>query len=170
MSPQEAQGLANYLFRQFDTELETTRKVLAAVPQEQLNFKLGEKGRTAAELMWHIVQSSRWFGNGIANLNFGGFEEEGAPPASAAEIVAQFDREMPAVVARVKALTPEQLATPVNFMGMADLPVVLYTGWWTNHDIHHRGQLSTYLRAMNAHVPSIYGGSADEPFAAGATA
>jgi uncharacterized damage-inducible protein DinB len=37
-----------------------------------------------------------------------------------------------------------------------------------NHCIHHRGQLSTYIRAMNAHVPSIYGGSADEPFQAAA--
>jgi len=49
-------------------------------------------------------------------------------------------------------------------MNFATLPVVIYIGWWANHMIHHRGQLSTYLRAMNAHVPSIYGGSADEPF------
>ena len=57
-----------------------------------------------------------------------------------------------------------------NFMNFMTLPVVIYVGWWANHIIHHRGQLSTYLRAMNAHVPSIYGGSADEPFGAAATA
>ena len=148
----------------------STRKMLAAVPADQLNFKLGEKGRTAAELMWHMVQSDRWFAEGIANLKLDTFEDEGAPPNTAADILATFDREIPAVLAKVKALTPEQLATPVNFMNFATLPVVIYIGWWTNHMIHHRGQLSTYVRAMNGHVPTIYGGSADEPFGAAATA
>ena len=67
-------------------------------------------------------------------------------------------------------MTGEQLATPVSFMGMAPLPVVLYLGWNAHHTIHHRAQLSTYLRAMNAHVPCIYGGSADEPMTAAASA
>jgi uncharacterized damage-inducible protein DinB len=56
------------------------------------------------------------------------------------------------------------LAKVVEFFGVMNLPNVLYLGFWNSHSIHHRGQLSTYLRAMNAHVPSIYGGSADEPF------
>ncbi|MBZ5594405.1 MAG: DinB family protein [Acidobacteriia bacterium] len=170
MTPQEAQGLAQYLFQTLDTEFATTRKVLAAVPANQLNFKLGEKGRTAAELMWHMVQSDLGFAQGIANLNFDTFTAEGAPPQTAAEILAAFDRDIPPVYEKVKSLTPEQLATPVNFMNFMTLPVVIYVGWWANHIIHHRGQLSTYLRAMNAHVPSIYGGSADEPFGAAATA
>jgi len=164
MTPQEAQGLSKYLFQTLETEFATTRKVLAAVPPDQLNFKLGEKGRTAAELMWHMVRSDVWFAGGIAKLNFDGFESEGAPPNTTAEILAAFDRDLPPVFERVKSLTPEQLATPVNFMNFANLPAVIYAGWWSNHIIHHRGQLSTYLRAMNAHVPSIYGGSADEPF------
>ncbi len=81
-----------------------------------------------------------------------------------------FDRDVVPLLERVKSLTPEQLATPVNFMNFANLPAVIYIGWWANHMIHHRGQLSTYLRAMNAHVPSIYGGSADEPYGMAATA
>ena len=163
MTPQEAQGLAQYLFQSLDIEFAITRKLLAAVPPDQLNFKLGEKGRTAAQLMWHIVQSDRGFGEGIANLKFD-FPGEDAQPKNKDEILAAFDRDIPPILARVKALKPEQLATPVNFMNFADLPVVIYVGWWGNHMIHHRGQLSTYVRAMNAHVPSIYGGSADEPF------
>jgi uncharacterized damage-inducible protein DinB len=47
---------------------------------------------------------------------------------------------------------------------------VLYLDVWMHHTIHHRGQLSTYLRAMNARVPDIYGGSADEQFEMPATA
>jgi uncharacterized damage-inducible protein DinB len=163
MTPQEAQGLAQYLFQSLDIEFPTTRKVLAAVPADQLNFKLGEKGRTAAQLMWHMVQSDRGFGEGIANLKFD-FPSEDAQPNTKDEILAVFDRDILPTFAKVKAMTPEQLATPVNFMNFANLPAVIYVGWWAHHIIHHRGQLSTYLRAMNAHVPSIYGGSADEPF------
>lgn len=170
MTPQEAQGLAKYLFKTMETELGTTRKVLAAVPAGQLDFTLGEKGRTAADLMWHIVQSDRWFAEGIAHLKLDAFADEGAPPKTTDEILAEFDRNAPQLLAGVKGLTPEQLATPVSFFDVATLPVVLYAGWWTNHHIHHRGQLSTYLRAMNARVPSIYGGSADEPFEAAAKA
>ena len=163
MTPQEAQGLAQYLFQTLDIEFAITRKVLAAVPADQLNFKLGEKGRTTAQLMWHMIQSNRGFGEGIANLKFD-FPGEEAQPNTKDEILAAFDRDIPPILARVKALTPEQLATPVNFMDFANVPDVIYVGWWANHMIHHRGQLSTYVRAMNAHVPSIYGGSADEPF------
>lgn len=50
MSPQEAQTLGRYFAKQIEQEYQTTRKVLAAVPQDRLNFKLGEKGRTMAEL------------------------------------------------------------------------------------------------------------------------
>lgn len=168
MAPQEAQGLGQYLFQTLDMEFATTRKVLAAVPADQLNFKLGEKGRTTAQLMWHMVQSDRGFGEGIANLKFDFTGEDATPPKSKDEIIAVFDRDILPLFAKVKAMTPEQLATPVNFMNFANLPAVIYVGWWAHHIIHHRGQLSTYLRAMNAHVPSIYGESADEPFGAAA--
>jgi len=170
VTPEQAQGLAAYLFQTLDTEFAITRKILAAVPADRVNFKLGEKGRTTAELMWHMVQSDRGFGEGIASRKLESFPEEGASPKTAAEIVAAFDRDVLPTFEKVKSLTAEQLATPVNFMNFATLPVVIYIGWWANHMIHHRGQLSTYLRAMNAHVPSIYAGSADEPFGAAATA
>jgi uncharacterized damage-inducible protein DinB len=49
--------------------------------------------------------------------------------------------------------------------GMFNLPAVMYLQFMLNHSIHHRGQLSAYLRPMGAKVPSIYGGSFDEPMA-----
>jgi uncharacterized damage-inducible protein DinB len=51
----------------------------------------------------------------------------------------------------------------VDFFGMMKQPTVAYLGIANNHGIHHRGQLAAYLRAMGSKVPSIYGGSADEP-------
>ena len=67
-------------------------------------------------------------------------------------------------MAKLKAMSGEQLAKSMPFFGIMNYPAVVYLQFLNNHMIHHRGQLSTYLRAMNAHVPSIYGGSADEPF------
>jgi uncharacterized damage-inducible protein DinB len=61
-------------------------------------------------------------------------------------------------------MTAEQLLTPVPFFGVMSLPVFQYLIMVNNHSTHHRGQLSTYLRPMRSKVPSIYGGSADEPF------
>ena len=54
--------------------------------------------------------------------------------------------------------------TPVGFFGVFNLPAVFYLGFLNNHSIHHRGELATYLRPMGSKVPSIYGGSFDEPF------
>ena len=170
MTPQEAQALSKYLIKNIEQELPVTRKILAAVPEQQLGFKLGDKGRTAAELMWHIILAEIAFAKGILKQNFDTFQDEGKPPASAAEMVATYDRELPALVEKLKAMTGEQLATPINFMDIANVPAVIYIGWLSQHSIHHRGQLSTYVRALNAHVPSIYGGSADEPFGSAASA
>jgi uncharacterized damage-inducible protein DinB len=67
-------------------------------------------------------------------------------------------------VKRVAEMSAEQLMTPVNFFGVFNFPAVLYLGFLNNHSIHHRGELTTYLRPMGSKVPSIYGGSYDEPF------
>ena len=163
MNPAEAKGLSNMLIAGIERESQTTRKVVAAVPENQLDFKLGEKGRTARELAWHLVASEAWFADGIAKGDFS--QPEAEPPANAtvADMVAFYDK-LPAKIEKLKSLSADDLAKPVSFFGVMNLPNVLYLGFLTNHSIHHRGQLSTYLRAMNAHVPSIYGGSADEPF------
>ena len=59
---------------------------------------------------------------------------------------------------------PAQLLTPVDFLGVFNMPAAFYLAFLNNHSIHHRGELATYLRPMGAKVPSIYGGSYDEPF------
>src|SRR5258708_38994714 len=88
----KARGLAFYMLQTWDNKFPTTRKILAAVPADQQDFKLGEKGRTTAGLMWHMVQSDRGFGEGIASLKLDSFNDERAPPKTAAEIVAGVGR------------------------------------------------------------------------------
>ena len=78
-----------------------------------------------------------------------------------------YDENMKRGLTRVAAYdSAEQLLTPVEFFGVFNLPAVAYLGFLNNHSIHHRGELATYLRPMGSKVPSIYGGSYDEPFVA----
>ncbi|HEY7388431.1 MAG TPA: DinB family protein [Bryobacteraceae bacterium] len=170
MNPAEAKSIASMLLGGLESEYPITLKVLSAVPEDQLDFKLGEKGRTARELAWHLAASEAWFAKAIVSGDFS-YEEAPMPPkATTADIVAFYQKEIPAGFESIKALSGEQLAKELNFFGVMKMPNVTYMSFWNNHSIHHRGQLSAYLRAMNAHVPSIYGGSADEPFQTPATA
>ena len=170
MSPAEAKLVADVLLDGIQQEYQNTKKVVAAIPEKQLDFKLGDKGRTTRELAWHLIASEAWFGDCIAAGNTTYQEAPMPPNATVADMVAFYDKEVPARIAKAKALPGEKLAEIVDFFGVMKLPNVNLIGFWNNHSIHHRGQLAAYLRAMNAHVPSIYGGSADEPFQMPATA
>jgi uncharacterized damage-inducible protein DinB len=169
MTPEQAQAFSAHFLSTLEQESQTTRRVLAALPETQLDFKLGDKGRTARELMWHLAYSEIWFADGIAAGEFA-MEQEPPAPATVAEMVAFFEKELPPRLERLKGLTGEQLTKTINFFNAFNLPAVGYLDFWLRHSVHHRGQLSTYLRAMNARVPDIYGGSADEPFQMPATA
>jgi uncharacterized damage-inducible protein DinB len=144
-------------------EAEITKRVIAAVPDAKSDYKPDPNARTAKELAWHLANTDIQFLDGVADLKFG----TGAPedkPQTSAEVVAWYDENIKRGIDKVAAMTPEQLLTPVEFFGVFNLPAVLYLGFLNNHSIHHRGELATYLRPMGSKVPSIYGGSYDEPF------
>lgn len=170
MNPAEAKSIANMMIEGIEREHETTRKVVAAIPQNQLDFKLGEKGRTMRELAWHLIASEAWFGEGIVNADFSHAEVPMPAHATVADMVAFYAKEVSPQITKVKQLSGDHLAKIVNFFGVMQVPDVMLMNFWNNHSIHHRGQLAAYLRAVNAHVPAIYGGSADEPFQMPATA
>jgi uncharacterized damage-inducible protein DinB len=163
MSPEFALGYRAMMLDGITREAETTKKVIAAVPDAASSYKPDPVARTAKELAWHIANTDIQFLDGIADLNFK-METPEHPPQTSAEVVAWYDGKIKQGVTRIAAMTPEQLLTPINFYGVFNLPAVLYLGFLNNHSIHHRGELSTYLRPMGSKVPSIYGGSYDEPF------
>jgi uncharacterized damage-inducible protein DinB len=163
LTPEFAQGYCAMTLDDILREAEITKKVIAAVPDAASDYKHDPNGRTAKDLAWHLANTDVQFMNGIADLKFNMANPEHKPQTSA-EVVAWYDENMKRGAARVAAMTPEQLLTPVNFAGVFNLPAVLYLGFLNNHSIHHRGELATYLRPMGAKVPSIYGGSYDEPF------
>lgn len=171
MNPDAAQTIASFLLKSLEGEQPITRKMLAALPESKRNWRpYHEKCWNAAELAWHIATSEIWFLAGIAAGKFE-FDAEKQPkqPATLSEIVAWYDKHFAASLAKVRALAPANLAKTVDFFGM-NLPNAAYLNFAQVHSVHHRGQLSTYLRAMGEKVPSIYGGSADEPFQAAQTA
>jgi uncharacterized damage-inducible protein DinB len=161
MNPEQA-VFATQLFTQgLEREYATTRKILAAVPEGNRDYRPDANSRTAFSLASHIATSDVWFLNGIAN---GEFVREGQKEfGSVAEIVAYYDREFPAALAKVKALPADKLAKVIPAFGTFNLPAAAYLAFLNNHSIHHRGQLAVYLRPMGSKVPSIYGGSFDEP-------
>ncbi len=144
-------------------ESQTVKKVIAAIPEDKKTYKPDPKSKNAHELAWHIVSEDANFLNMIANMKFEMAHPAG-PPTTIAGILKWYDEQFPRAVKRVRNMTPEQLLTPVDFFGVMKAPVFQYLMLVNNHSVHHRGQLATYLRPMGSKVPSIYGGSADEPF------
>jgi len=144
-------------------EAEITKKVIAAVPDDRSDYRPDPHARTAKELAWHIANTDVQFLDGIADMKFTMASPETKPQTSA-EVVAWYEENMKRGLARIAAMSAEQLMTPISFAGIFNFPAVVYLSFLNNHSIHHRGELATYLRPMGSKVPSIYGGSYDEPF------
>jgi len=162
MTPEQAKFAAALYVQGLEAEYPVTCKVLAAVPEAKKSYRPDEHARTAAELAAHLASADIWFLNGVAKGDF--TPEDDKKFGTIAEIVRYYEREFPAAIAKIKALPGEKLAQVLPFFGVFNLPAAAYLGFTTNHSVHHRAQLSTYLRPMGAKVPSIYGGSYDEPF------
>ena len=163
ITPEFAQGYCAMMLDGITREAEITKKVIAAVPDAKSDYRPDPKARTAKELAWHIANSDIQFLDGIADMKFS-MEAPETKPQTSAEVVAWYDENVKRGIALIQQMTPEQLMTPVEFFGVFNLPAVMYLGFLNNHSIHHRGELTTYLRPMGSKVPSIYGGSYDEPF------
>jgi uncharacterized damage-inducible protein DinB len=79
------------------------------------------------------------------------------------DVLSWYEDSFPPKLDQVAKLSPESWARPLPFFEIYNLPAVMYLQFMLSHTIHHRGQLAAYLRPMGAKVPSIYGGSFDEP-------
>lgn len=164
MTPEFALAYRAMMLDGVAREGEITRKVIAAVPDDKSDYKPDPHARSAKELAWHLANTDVQFLDGIADLNFKMANPEHRPQTTP-EIAAWYAENLNRGIARVAAMTGEQLLTPVSFAGgIFNFPAVFYLGFLNNHSIHHRGELATYLRPMGSKVPSIYGGSYDEPF------
>jgi uncharacterized damage-inducible protein DinB len=154
------------LFLSFwEKEAPATRKVLSRIPQAKSDYRPDPKSRTARELAWLIVLEELFLIDGLEKGRFDWVEKP--TPATVEELLAMYDKHHDDITKRMKAIPSATWETTVPFLFQGQ-EVMRVTGlqncWGTLFDqVHHRGQLSTYLRPMGSTVPQIYGPSADEP-------
>ncbi len=166
MQPEQAKFLADTYLRHLNMEHRATSRVIEAVPAEHAEYKPDPKCMSAIDLAFHIASSEIWFLNSVAAGAFIPPGDGKMPDTikSGADVAAYYEKEFAAAVEKVAQASGEHLAKEVEFFGVFNFPAAEYLGFAVRHSVHHRGQLSAYLRPMGSKVPAIYGGSADEPF------
>jgi uncharacterized damage-inducible protein DinB len=165
-SPEFAIQYRDMMLQGLAQELQTTKKVIAAIPDKQREYRPDPKARTAWELAWHIVTVDVQFLEEIAEGKFNMEPRYKDQPKTVAEMVSWYDKNFTRAIDKARGMTAEQLLRTLDFYGAFKLPAFVYLGFVNNHSVHHRGELATYLRPMGSKVPSIYGPSADEEWKA----
>src|SRR5579875_127737 len=146
------------LLHEYDEEMNKTRKMLELVPDDKLGWKPHEKSMTLGRLASHLADFPTW---GLATLEA---NEHLVPadfrpdvPKSRAEIVAKFEKDLASCRERISRLSDDELETPwtLKFGGQTVFTMPranVIRGTVMDHMIHHRGQLSVYLRLLNVPI------------------
>jgi len=163
MDAQKAKSVADFLVADFQQEMQTTERVIAAVPIDRLDYRPDTKGKTGLGLVRHLALEDEWLLTCIAN---GAFtpppdDSDGCGIMTPADAIARYREKVPAALARVNNLSGEELSEVIDLFGMVQAPRINFVVMAIKHSVHHRGQLSSYLRAMGGTVPPIYGPTAD---------
>jgi uncharacterized damage-inducible protein DinB len=161
MTPEQAKFLAQSVGAQLQQEWKTTYKVIAAVPEEKKNYKPDPNSRDAWFLAHHIATVDVGFLRMIAANNFAAIKVE-TTATTVAALADWYKHEFPKALEQVLALDGQHLSQTLEAFGVLKMPSAAFVLFCNNHMVHHRGQLSTYLRAMGSKVPAIYGSSFDE--------
>ena len=159
---EQAKLIASTSLADFENETAATKRVIGAIPAGKESYTPDPKSMTAIDLAWHLASTEPFFLHAAADGKFTGGENKRPDHIrSAQDVLAWYESNLPAALARAKGASGEQLAQMVDFFGVMQLPAAAIPGFMVRHSVHHRGQLSAYLRPMGAKVPSIYGPSAD---------
>jgi len=163
MNPNQAKTVADFLIADLENEMQTTLRVLGAVPNAHFDYRPDAKSKTALGLVRHITLEDEWLLNCIAD---GAFtpppdDSDACGIMNPADAIARYQEKVPAALNRVRALPAEKLTDVIDLFGLIQMPGINFLSMAAKHSVHHRGQLSTYLRPMGGNVPGIYGPSAD---------
>ena len=140
-------------------ESATTSKVLGRIP-EGSDYKPDPKSRTAQDIAWQIVCEEQML---IEAMERGKAEWAPAPlPQTMREVLEAYDKQRATMAKRFEALPQTRWDGEMEFFGHTR-PVSGMAWSFLFDIIHHRGQITTYLRPMGSTVPQVYGPSADEP-------
>ena len=162
LTPEWAIFYRDYMLDALRREQPVTQRVVEAIPVDKGDYRPDAVGKSALELAWHIVGAEHRFMDAVVTGAFD-FSNSGRPVdlTNSAEVARWYVGTFQDDISRLAALSAEQLMKTVDFRGLFQLPAVVYLHTASIHSIHHRGQLSMYLRPMGAKVPAIYGESYD---------
>lgn len=160
--------IAETLLPEFDEEMKTTRRVLERVPTDKGTWKPHEKSFSIG----HLAQLISWMPGWITNaLTSDKLDLSAAPKygyMSTETLLADFDRNVREACAAIAATSDSDFDRQWSLTSGDKVFITMPRGVVTrqniNHLVHHRGQMSVYLRLLDIPVPSIYGPTADEPW------
>ena len=161
-------ALVDALLPEFDREMSTTRKLLERVPEDRFDWKPHAKSFSLGALATHVANLPMW---GEMTLARPEVDVTAGPQLSAyssrAELLAAFDRNVAATRSALAGTIDAELTVPWRLKRGSEtifsMPrSAVWRSFVVSHLVHHRGQLSVYLRLLDVPVPSIYGPSADE--------
>ena len=162
-------SLCEALAAELRQEAKTTRRLLERVPEESFGWKPHEKSMTLGRLAAHVAELPELIIPALTQpeLDFASGDFKPFNPESTAGLLEKFDRNIEAAASMLEKQPDDRMGEPWTLRSgdhvLFEMPralVVRFVG--LNHVIHHRGQLSVYLRLLDVPLPSIYGPSADE--------
>ena len=164
-------SLAESLIFELNQEVETTKRHFSRIEATHFEFKPHEKSMTMGRLAAHSVETLGW-ANEIVNLDVFEFDMENhkaAVATSQAELLAMTDQNLKVAVDALQSKADEELFKPWKMVAggqtmMEGVPkAVVLRSFVISHMIHHRGQLTVYMRLCEIPLPKTYGPTADEP-------
>jgi uncharacterized damage-inducible protein DinB len=158
---------ANYLLHGvylpgLKNESRITKSVIEAIPLDGGDYRPDEISKSALDLAWHIAATEMRFMEAVVAGEFD-FTPRPKPDSikNSVDLSGWYTENFEPRFEKLTSLTTEQLLKIVDFRGLFQLPAVMYLNFVLHHSIHHRGQLSVYLRPAGGKVPAIYGESYD---------
>lgn len=162
-------AIKDALLPEYDHEMATTRRLLDRVPEAEFAWKPHEKSMSLGQLSGHLANIPTWCSAVLDATEFDLATADRRPrqPESREALLNEFDTKVAAARASLVARTDAELLTPWTLRQgsyeIFTLPrISAIRSFVMNHSIHHRGQLSVYLRLKNVPLPSMYGPTADE--------
>ncbi len=150
-------------------EAQMTRKCLERLPEDKYDWKPHEKSMTMIRLATHVAEMTNWVKETIEKpeLDFAKMDYKPFEPKDNAELVEYFDKQVVEAAAVLKDVPDEKFMENWKLRNgdeiYFEMPrIQVLRGMVFNHIVHHRGQLSVYLRLNDVPVPALYGPSADE--------
>ncbi|HVT80904.1 MAG TPA: DinB family protein [Phycisphaerae bacterium] len=163
-------ALKEIIFGDLERELKVTRKVLAALPLKEFDWKVHEKSMSLGQLAIHVATLPEWAMDALAHdvLDFATAPKPPKRVADTAELLKLFDDKCAGLRAAVEAFDPEQWHEDWTIRNGDKVFTTqqrskVFRIWSLNHLVHHRAQLCVYLRLLGVGVPTVYFNTSDDP-------